>query len=131
MLVELVIYIIFENLDQVPIPQKLNPKANPGGHHTSLVCFVPIPPLLLIIMYIAVVHANHKYLLLLLPSPSLMWNAAGTDDYVNLGAKLSRVGDLNGDGYNDILSMSPNANVFNFSTAGKISMYFLAVSNLN
>ena len=54
------------------------------------------------------------------PSPSLMWNAAGTDDYVNLGAKLSRVGDLNGDGYNDILSMSPNANVFNFSTAGKI-----------
>ncbi|MDP6964029.1 MAG: VCBS repeat-containing protein, partial [Planctomycetota bacterium] len=55
------------------------------------------------------------------PAPSTMWHAAGVHNYGNLGAKLVSVGDLNGDGKSDFLSLAPQADVYNFSSAGRVT----------
>ena len=55
------------------------------------------------------------------PSPSAMWHTVGATDYANLGAKLVGVGDLDGDGKTDFLSLAPNADVYNFSSAGRVT----------
>jgi hypothetical protein len=55
------------------------------------------------------------------PSPSAMWHTMGATDYANLGAKLVGVGDLDGDGKTDFLSLAPQADVYNFSSAGRVT----------
>jgi hypothetical protein len=55
------------------------------------------------------------------PSPSAMWHTIGATDYANLGSKLVAIGDLNGDGKTDFLSLAPQADVYNFSSAGRVT----------
>jgi hypothetical protein len=55
------------------------------------------------------------------PAPSAMWHAIGATDYANLGTKLVGIGDLNGDGKTDFLSLAPQADVYNFSSAGRVT----------
>ena len=55
------------------------------------------------------------------PAPSAMWHSIGATDYANLGAKLAGIGDLNNDGHTDFLSLAPQADVYNFSSAGRVT----------
>jgi hypothetical protein len=55
------------------------------------------------------------------PAPSTMWQTAGQADFINLGANLRGTNDVNGDGVDDLLSISPNADLGGLSRTGVIT----------